>query len=550
MTDQLTVPVGARASAGDTVSHPTPAPAGPRRPSPPPYVVGPGLGERLGRRVMAGKDAGTQVSVTPLTGGVLATVPSSTTDDVRAAYALARAAQPAWAQTPVGERAAILLRLHDLILDHQNELLDLIQLESGKARRHAFDEVLDVAGVCRHYARKANDYLARRRHLGAIPVLSQSVELRHPKGVVGIVAPWNYPLSMSLTDALPALVAGNAVVLRPDEKAVLTALRSIELLDEAGLPPDVLQVVLGDGPHIGAAVLEQADYVMFTGSTPTGRKVATDAAARLVGASLELGGKNAMYVADDANLKKAAECAERAVFSSAGQLCISVERLVLHEAIADEFLTHFLGRVESMKLGPELAWGNDMGSLISPEQLARVQAHVEDARSKGATVLAGGKALPDLGPYFYAPTVLDGVTDQMMCRDGETFGPVVSVYRVSSDQEAVALANDTAYGLNAAVWTRNIPRGRRVAAQIRCGTVNVNEGYAAAWASNGSPMGGMGQSGIGRRHGAEGILKYTESQNVTVQHVTGFGIPKGVPEKAWATAMSGSMRLMKKVGLS
>ncbi len=538
MTDQLTA---SNASAvADRAPHDPNAPAA----SPPPWIVDPGLGERLGRRVVASTDA-TQACITPFTGGLLATLPSSTVGDVDTAYAAARAAQPGWAARPVAERARVLLNLHDLVLDHQDELLDLIQLESGKARKHAFDEILDVAGVCRHYARKADAYLRPRRHLGAIPVLTQSVELRHPKGVVGVVAPWNYPLSMSITDALPALLAGNAVVLRPDEKAALTALRTTRLLDEAGLPADVLQIVLGDGPTIGAAVLERADYVMFTGSTATGRTVAADAASRLVGASLELGGKNPMYVADDANLSRAAECAVRAAYSSAGQLCISIERLIVHEKIADKFLQKFLAHVEAMKIGPELAWGNDMGSLISAEQLDRVQSHVEDARAKGATVLAGGRALPELGPWFYAPTVLDGVTAGMDCRDGETFGPVVSVYRVRDDEEAIALANDTPYGLNGAVWTRNIARGRRLAARIRCGTVNINEGYAAAWASNGSPMGGMGQSGLGRRHGAEGIWKYTESQNVTVQHVMGFGVPRGITEKAWAAAMSASMRAMK-----
>ncbi len=548
MTDQLTATPSAAAADSPAAHVPTDA-SGDLAASPPPYVVDPGLGDRFGRRVVATGGA-TQPSVTPFTGGLLTTVPSSSVDDVETAYATARAAQPRWAQTSIAQRAAVLLRLHDLILDHQDELLDLIQLESGKARKHAFDEILDVAGVCRHYARRAHAYLRPRKHLGAIPLLTRSEHLRHPKGVVGIVAPWNYPLSMSITDALPALLAGNAVVLRPDEKAALTALRTVELLDEAGLPQDVLQIVLGDGPTIGAAVLERADYVMFTGSTATGRTVAADAAARLVGASLELGGKNPMYVADDANVSRAAECAVRAAYSSAGQLCISVERLIVHEKIAEAFLTKFLERVEAMKLGPQLAWGNDMGSLISPEQLARVQAHVEDAKAKGATVLAGGTPLPDLGPYFYAPTVLDGVTPDMDCRDGETFGPVVSVYRVGSDDEAVALANDTAYGLNGAVWTRNLARGRRIAAQIRCGTVNVNEGYAAAWASNGSPMGGMGQSGLGRRHGAEGIWKYTESQNVSVQHLIGFGVPWGISEKAWAAGMSASMRLMRKAGLS
>ncbi|WP_265448000.1 succinic semialdehyde dehydrogenase [Flexivirga meconopsidis] len=537
MTDQL-LSEDARST---TQQEPKAAP----RPSPADHAIDPLLATRLAGRALTSADAPKIECVTPFTGGLLATLPGSTVADVDRAYEIARAAQKGWAARPVKERAAVLLRYHDLILKNQDELLDLIQLESGKTRRHAFDEVLDVAGVCRHYARRAEHYLKPRRHLGAIPVLTQSVELHQPRGVVGVVGPWNYPLSMSITDALPALLAGNAVVLRPDEKASLTALRAIELLDQAGLPEGLLPVVLGAGRTVGEAVLDRADYVMYTGSTATGRIVAERAASRLVGASLELGGKNAMYVAEDANLRLAAECAVRSCFSSAGQLCISIERLLLHEKIADKFLKLFLAKVEKMKLGADLAYGNDMGSLISQQQLDKVTEHVEDARAKGAKVLAGGHARPEIGPYFYEPTVLDGVTEAMDCRRGETFGPVVAIYRVADDAEAVAAANDTNYGLNGSVWTRDIKRGRRVAEQIRCGTVNVNEGFVAAWGSNGSPMGGMGESGLGRRHGSEGILKYTESQNVTVQHGPAFVVPPGVSEKLWAKSMSSGLKMMK-----
>ncbi|MGN6413818.1 succinic semialdehyde dehydrogenase [Flexivirga sp.] len=525
-------------------------PAAANPPSPAPHTVDPTRPARLARRVRAGTNAARFDCLTPFTGGVIATLPVSTVADVEQAYAAAREAQPRWAARSVADRARVLLRYHDLVLRHRDELLDLIQLESGKARRHAFEEILDVAGICRHYARKAPDYLRPRKHLGAIPLLTQSSELHHPRGVIGVVGPWNYPLSMSITDALPALVAGNAVVLRPDEKASLTALRAVELLDQAGLPKDLLHVVLGPGQTVGEAVLDRADYVMYTGSTSTGRTVAQRAAARLVGASLELGGKNAMYVADDADLRRAAESAVRSCFSSAGQLCISIERLILHEWIADDFLKHFVARVRTMTLGAGLEWGIDMGSLISAQQLERVSQHVEDARAKGATVLAGGHARPELGPWFYEPTVLEGVTEAMDCRRAETFGPVVSVYRVGSDEEAIAMANDTDYGLNGSVWSKDTRRGRRIAERIRCGTVNVNEGYIAAWGSNGSPMGGMRESGLGRRHGAEGILKYTESQNVSVQRGTPFKVPPGVPEKAWARSMATGMRLMKGIRLS
>jgi succinate-semialdehyde dehydrogenase/glutarate-semialdehyde dehydrogenase len=354
---------------------------------------------------------------------------------------------------------------------------------------------------------------------------------------------------MSITDAIPALLAGNAVVLRPDNQSALTALAAVALLDEAGLPEGVLQVALGDGPTVGSAVLDNADYVCFTGSTATGRSVAQRAGRRLIGASLELGGKNAMYVAYDANVAKAVQGALRACFSSAGQLCVSVERLYLHQSIAEEFLEAFVAATRSMRLSPDLTYGADMGSLASAAQLERVSAQVEDARSKGGRVLAGGRARPEIGPYFYEPTILTDVTAAMACRDDETFGPVVCVYRVNSDDEAILQANDSDFGLNASVWTRDVARGRRIAQSIKAGTVNINEGYAAAWGSVGAPMGGMNSSGLSRRHGIEGITKYTEPQNVTAQHFVGFAAPFGLTDRRWVKILTLALGAMKHLGV-
>ncbi|MFG3205961.1 succinic semialdehyde dehydrogenase [Streptomyces sp. NPDC048192] len=505
-------------------------------------VVTPELVAQLTKGVTG---SGRTANHTPFTGEKLADLPESTPEDVQKAFEAARAAQTVWEKTPVRQRAAVLLRFHDLVLERQAEVLDLIQLETGKARLHAHEEVQAVAVAARHYGRKAPAYLRPKRHTGAVPTLTKVTEIRHPRGVVGQIAPWNYPLELSVGDALPAFVAGNAVVMKPDTETCLTALWARDLLIEAGLPEGVFQVVLGDGPVVGPEVVRHADYVSFTGSTRTGREVAQGAAARLVGVSLELGGKNAMLVLNDADIEKAAAGAVRACFSSAGQLCISIERLYVHESVADAFLERFAARTKAMRLGNSLAYGADMGSLVGERQLKTVQRHVEEAVAKGAKVIAGGVARPDIGPYFFEPTILDGVESSMSVCEEETFGPVVSVYRFKSDDEAVERANATPYGLNASVWTKNARRGREVAARLRTGTVNVNEGYAPAYGSVQSPMGGMKDSGLGRRHGSEGILKYTEAQTVAQQRLLPMAPSLGMTDEGYARFMSTSLRLMK-----
>ncbi|WP_435199956.1 succinic semialdehyde dehydrogenase [Janibacter sp. GS2] len=513
------------------------------------YAVDPSRARRLAGRVVASPTARTFTQTSPLSGGPIATLPLSTAADVSRAIDAARAAQVRWAATSFEERERILLRFHDLVLAKQVELLDLVQIESGKARRHAFEEILDTALASRYYARTAGAHLRPKSAAGALPVLTQTRVHHRPKGVVGVISPWNYPLSLAITDALPALMAGNAVVLRPDQQGSVTALAGVELLREAGLPEGVLQVVLGTGSEAGQAVVDRADYVCYTGSTATGRRVAQSAAGRLVSFSMELGGKNSVYIAADADLGRAVEGAVRACFSSGGQLCISTERVIVHAAIADEFLSRFVAAVEAMTLGTALEYGYEMGSLVSQAQLTTVTSHLEDARAKGARVLAGGRHRPDIGPFVFEPTVLEGVTSAMTCRDEETFGPLVSVYRVDDDDAAVALVNDTDYGLNSSVWTKDVGRGRRIAGRIHTGTVNINECYAAAWGSMGAPMGGMKDSGMGRRHGAEGIMKYTESQTVSAQHLVPIAPAFGLSDRAFARALTLGLRAMKIVGM-
>lgn len=518
-----------------------------------PRWLSPAVVDRLLARVVAAPEAATLAARSPF-GGELAQVPVSTTDDVVLAVAEARAAQPRWAARPVHERAALLLRLHDLVLARQHEVLDLVQLESGKARAHAYEEVVDVALACRHYGRRSASHLAPSSRAGFLPGLF-STEVHHrPQGVVGVIAPWNYPLTLALSDLLPALVAGNGVVLKPDDKTVLTALWGVDLLQQAGLPEGLVQVVVGEGVVIGPALVDAVDYVCFTGSTATGRTVAARAGERLIGASLELGGKNPFYVADDAHVGLAAECAVRSVVASAGQLCMSTERLLVHEAVHDRFLEAFLRRVRAVRLGSGLDYAADMGSMVSQAQLDTVVAHVADAVEAGATVLAGGRARPDVGPLFHEPTVLADVPRSARCWGEETFGPVVSVVRVGSDDEAVAIANDTAYGLNANVWTRDTARGRRLAARIEAGTVSVNETYLASWGAMAAPMGGMKASGLGRRHGREGIVRFTQAQTVAVQHGSRYGIGVGrlldLPDATWTKVMTGALHVMKRAGAS
>ncbi|SHG11972.1 succinate-semialdehyde dehydrogenase / glutarate-semialdehyde dehydrogenase [Jatrophihabitans endophyticus] len=485
----------------------------------------------------------------PATGALVADLPQSSPADIDAAFERARAAQQQWARRPLAERVRVLARLHDLVLARQREILDILQTETGKARAHAFEEVADVAINARYYARTAKHHLRSHDRMGVLPGLTTAHEARRPVGVVVVISPWNYPLALSVSDALPALVAGNAVVSRPDNQTALTTLWAHELAEEAGLPADLWQVVLGRGRDVGAPLIERADFVDYTGSTATGRDIAAQASARLIGCSLELGGKNPMLVLADADPRKAADGAVRACYSSAGQLCESMERLYVHTDVYDEFVEAFLERVERIRLGAELSYDSDMGSLTFARQLDTVVTHVEDAVAKGATVLAGGRARPDLGPYFYEPTVLTDVTADMLVHREETFGPVVSLYRVDTDDEAVTQANDTAYGLNASVWTRDVGHGRRVAERIRAGAVNVNEGYTAAWASVQAPSGGLGDSGLGRRHGAEGILKYTNTQTVAVQRLLPIAPLPGMSDAVWARTMTAALWAFRRVGI-
>jgi succinate-semialdehyde dehydrogenase/glutarate-semialdehyde dehydrogenase len=298
---------------------------------------------------------------------------------------------------------------------------------------------------------------------------------------------------------------------------------------------------------VGPPLIDAVDFVMFTGSGRVGKAVARQAAERLTGFSLELGGKNPMIVLENADLDAAADGLVRGAFVAAGQVCVSIERAYIHAPMFDRFVERFVPRVRNMKLSADLEYGVDMGSLTVPRQLDTVTAHVQDALNKGASLLAGGRARRDLGPLFYEPTVLTGVTPAMTVYAEETFGPVVSLYRYTSIDEAVERANDTRYGLNASVWSKDVRAALAVAKRIRAGTVNINDPYAATWTSTSSPIGGMKESGLGRRHGADGILKYTEAQTIAVQRLLPLGPPPFLSERAYSAWIPRLVRLLRHI---
>ena len=503
--------------------------------------------ERLLGRTAVAPGHETRAITAPFTGQDLADIPVGTADDVERAFGRARAAQKAWARVPVSSRREVLHRFHDLVLTHEAQLMDILQAETGKSRASAYEEVIHVAITARYYGNNAEDLLRPRKAHGALPVLSQTTVHHHPKGVVGVISPWNYPLTLAISDAVAAIAAGNAVVLKPDSTTPFSALIAVDLMYRAGLPEDVIQVVPGPGSVVGQAIVANADFLMFTGSSETGRSLAKQCGERLIDFSAELGGKNPLIVAEDANIAKAVEGARIASFTNSGHLCVSMERIYVADAVYDEFVPAFVERVRNMTLGAGYEWEVEMGSLQSQGQFDIVSKMVDDARDAGATVLAGGRARPDLGPLFYEPTILTDVPEGVELLREEVFGPVVVVARVSGVEEGIRRANDSCYGLNASLWT-SPSRAKVLAPKIQAGSVNVNDGFAATFASVDAPMGGFKDSGVGRRQGAEGLLKYTDSQTVTVQRVTPIAFPD-LPRETYSKVFTTALKLGKKLGV-
>ena len=448
-------------------------------------------------------------SMNPATGKKLASIAQATAADVSTAVKAARKAYPSWSATPGHIRARYLYAIARQIQKHSRLFAVLETLDNGKPIRETRD--IDIPLVARHFY----------YHAGWAQLMDKELPDHQSLGVVAQIIPWNFPLLMLSWKIAPAIAMGNTVVLKPAEFTSLTALLFAEICASVGLPPGVVNIITGDG-RTGSAMVDHPDVdkIAFTGSTDVGRIIRKATAGTHKKLSLELGGKNAMLVLDDADPMDAASKAVYACFTSMGQLCVSIERIYVDRRVAEVFIPEFARKTRALVLGSAFDYSTDVGSLTSAAQLERITAKVGDAVAKGATVLAGGKARPELGPYFFEPTVLTNVTPAMECFAAETFGPVVAVTIVDSEAEAIAAANDTEFGLNASVFTGSVARGRRVADQLNTGSVNINEGYRGSFGSVDAPMGGMKKSGLGRRNGVEGMTRFVDAR--TVAELTGL----------------------------
>jgi succinate-semialdehyde dehydrogenase/glutarate-semialdehyde dehydrogenase len=463
-------------------------------------------------------------SINPATGEVLREFECAEEDQVRAVVERARNAQSAWVEVGIQARIAVLREFQRKLYEQRLRIADAITREAGKPIAEALTtEVLVVLDAARFLIENAYQLLRDEPvpHGNLTTKLKSGKLVREPYGVVGIISPWNYPFSIPATESLAALVAGNAVVLKPSELTSSVALELLALLYAAGVPQDVFQVVIGGGETGGAIVRSPIDKLVFTGSVVTGKRIAAIAAERLLPVVLELGGKDPMIVLDDADIDVASSGAVWGAFVNAGQACLSVERCYVHRSLYEKFLSACAEKTKKLVVTHGEDHNADVGPLIHEQQLRLVEEHVKDARARGARVLIGGLRFPEVGKNFYCPTILADVTHEMRIMREETFGPVLPVAAFDTDDEAIRLANDSEYGLAASVWTRDSARGERLARRIHTGTVMVND-VVSCFGISEAPHGGVKLSGIGRTHGRFGLEEMVRLKYVDIDRTPGM----------------------------
>jgi acyl-CoA reductase-like NAD-dependent aldehyde dehydrogenase len=453
----------------------------------------------------------------PATGRTIGEVPILDPAAVAEVVATARAAQPGWEAAGFAARAAVFTAARRWLIANSQRVLETICAETGKTYEDGQVEVSVALGSFAFWAKHAPKYLADETLRSSSPLaLGRKVRIRYsPVGVVGVIGPWNYPLVNMFCDCVPALMAGNTVVMKPSEVTPLSALLTVEMMKEAGLPEGVLQVATGLG-ETAQALIDEVDFIHFTGSTATGKKVMERAAKTLTPVSLELGGKDPMIVCADADVDRAANAATTYSMNNSGQVCISVERVYVEQPLYDDFVAKVVENVKQLRQGAPGGPGEvDVGAVTGPKQLEIIDRHVQDAREHGASIVTGGQRRPGEG-RFYEPTVLVGVDHSMQCMTEETFGPTLPIMRVADVDEAIRLANDSPYGLQASVFTRDMEKAEEIARRIEAGSVTINDSQVNYAVFN-APMGGWKQSGMGVRHGPSGIRKYTRTQTILFQ---------------------------------
>lgn len=452
------------------------------------------------------------VSVNPATMQKLAEVPLMSAKEIEAAVRRAAEAFPAWSARSVEERAAMLRKVQAVLVDRTDEVAETISTEMGKPKFEAVvHDVMTVANLLDYYTKRGPRILRNE----PIPMsllfraFKKSTIVRKPYGVVAVISPWNYPFAIPMSGILFALLAGNTVVFKPATEVVLVGKKIQELFQAAGLPPGTVELVLASGRDVGDALFKPpVRKVVFTGSTAVGQEVLKRCSANVIPSVLELGGKDPMVVLEDADVELAANGAVWGAFTNCGQVCASIERAYVHESLFDDFVKRVVEKTKALKIGPWTDPATQVGPMVSPGQLHIVEEQVNDAVKRGAEVLAGGRSREDLGGFYYEPTVLVKVDHSMKVMREETFGPVLPVMKFKSEEEAVALANDTVYGLTASVWGSDLKRARRVAERIEAGTVCVND-HAYTYGAVETPWQGFKESGLGVSHSAWGLREFT-----------------------------------------